>query len=93
MINLSNDRATLSAAATSQNNMAAVNIDRLVIISIGIDEKFTWREEDYAPAIDLCRINSSLDSLLVRQIIIGNRTILGTFNTQFFHSAVQGRRR
>jgi hypothetical protein len=93
MINLSNDRATLSAAATSQNNMATVNIDRLVIISIGIDEKFTWREEDYAPAIGLCRINSSLDSLLIRQSIIGDRTILGTFNTQFFHSAVQGRRR
>ena len=80
MIYHSDDRATHSATATSQNNIATVDIDRLIValvifISIGIDEKFTWREEHNTTAIGLCCGNSTYNSRLVRYIIVRDRTI------------------
>ena len=72
---MSDDRAALSAAATFQNNIAAADAYRLVVIGIGIDEKFTRRKEHNASAIGLCCGNCSFDGTLVRQGIIGDRTI------------------
>ena len=76
-VDLSDNRASRSATATSQNNIAAVDVDGFVVISIGIDEKFTRWKEDNATAVGFCGGNGTYDGALVRQMIIGDSTITG----------------
>ena len=77
VIDLSDDRAARSAAAASENDMAASDVDRFVRVRIGIDEKFSRREEDDTAAIGLGSGDGTPDGALVGLVIIREGTIGG----------------
>ena len=76
VVHLADDRASASATASSEDDIAVADVDGLVVVDIGVDEKFARRKEDDAAVVLLGCGNSAYDSCLVGEAIVGDGAMI-----------------
>ena len=75
VVHLADDRASAPAAASSEDDVAVADVDGLVVVGVGVDEKFARGKKDNAAVVLLGCGNGSCDGWLIRQAIVGDGTI------------------
>ena len=77
VVHLADDCASASTAASSEDDIAIADVDGLVIVGVGIHQKFARWKEDNAAIVLLGCGDGAYDGCLVGEAIIGNSTISG----------------
>ena len=75
VVHLADNCASAPATASPEDDIAVADVDGLVVVRIGIDEKFARGKEDNAPVILLGCGNGEHDSCLVGKAIVGDSAI------------------
>ena len=75
VVHLADDRASTSTTASPEDDIAVADVDGLVVVCIGVDEKFARRKEDDAAVVLLGCGNGAYNSCLVGEAIVGDGTM------------------